>query len=216
MSLRLLNIVIIFVLVEVNLAIAVPLEVVMKGQLFSTNQGDSFQLNDAHIEVRYSADSADIPTSTASSGVSATSIFDVFLMTVSITGRPYGADYLLNAIAQCDPMANNSFPSYSENDSLWFDSRDFTLPDGMGFDVSAWGIDFGSKEYFTGTEPVADLSFLLNPGQGWSLAGVPCVEVDNLSSVYRINNPSITITPEPASLLLFALGGLVLRKRRPS
>jgi hypothetical protein len=214
MNRRLSAMVVIFVLMKISLAYASPVEVVIEGQLLSTAQWDSYELNGAYIEVRYAANSTDTPTSIATSDVAVTSIFDVFLMTVSITNRPGGADDLLNASEWCDPMAGNYFPSYSENDSFWFDSRPFNLPDGLTFDVSAWGIDFGSKEYFPGTEPVADLSFLLDPGQNWTLDGMLFVELDGGLGFYQANNLSITIVPEPTTVLLITLGSMMLRRRK--
>jgi hypothetical protein len=198
-----------------NLAYSTSIEIVVEGQLALDDDDWSYNLKGAQIEICYMADSTDTPTEIESFSGGITSVFDVFLMTVNVTNRPGGADDLLNlSNVTNDPMACNFFNG--RNDEFWFDSRPFPVPsEGMELDVGGWGMDFGSQDFFPGTGPVADLSFLLGLEQNWTFAqdSVLGVGVDNYVQ-YSINNLTVSIIPEPATMLLLGLGGMFLRSRK--
>lgn len=175
-----------------GLAHAAPIVVVVEGEL-SADAGDSHNLDGAHIEITYEADTTDTYTSTGSGTNYVSSyFFDIVVMTVSITDRPGGASDLLNANEPSYTQIFNRFPPGSTNDEFVFSDGSCYLPEGPLCDV--WGLyfDLGSQDFFPGTEPVADLSFI--DSLDWGSAEVGSIEIGAID-FYSIINYSITTNP---------------------
>ncbi len=190
---------------------------VLEGQLQAT-QADYGQLDGARIRLSYTADSQATPTNTRSFSGGVTSFFDVFTMTCQITDRPDGADDILNLSVKNDPMAINFFESQSDNDRFTFDSRTWMLPmgdwDEIELDVSSWGIEFSTNGFFGGTDAVPDLTFLdgMNAND-WVVRRYPEITEESSGDEYSISEISLTFVPEPATIGLLMVGGILLRKR---
>ena len=201
---------------------ASPFQVVATGQLHIQSGTDEHDLEGAMISIVYGADTTDTQTRTKTFTDRTLSEFDVFSMTVEITGRPNAAPDVTSTLLMNDPIAENWFPPATKNDNFGFDSRIFRnliFPEELL--ISFWLIDLGSQTFFPGTGFVSDLSFFSSLGPILTPERPPelIVEPGPVShKVYDIENLSVTLVPEPSTLTLAALALLALlahgRRRR--
>ena len=194
---------------------ATPFEIVASGQL-QIQLGDDADTNDlegAMISIVYGADTTDTATSMGTLSDRTYSDFDVFSMTVEITGRPNAAPDITSPIMTNDPIVSNWFPGTTNNDNISFDSRSFDEASlDTIIDISVLNIDFGSQTFLSGTGHVNDLSFFSSLGPTLTAGGeLPEVRVGLFSNErYDIGNLSVTLVPEPSSMALAIVGFLAL------
>ncbi|MFC1964010.1 hypothetical protein ACFLV1_01345 [Chloroflexota bacterium] len=172
-----------------------PFSVVVTGQL-NAESTDFYDLDGAMIFIEYIAPSmSDTPSSIHLSINRIYSEFDVFTMNVEITERPNNAPDITDLTTTNKALVANWYPPGTDNDECTFDSRRVNVLGSIGpLEIGLIQIDFGSQDFFSGTDPVMDLYFF-NEFFGMSVTPGPFDEVyaGRYRWVYNIENMIIMV-----------------------
>ncbi len=133
-------------------------------------------------------------------------------MDLSVGGIGYEYDTASDAWGVLNPSAFEWIPEDMLNPDFWFISEDLPNPQAVAFfPAAAIDIPDGVSVHFANLTVTPSNS----PGEYSLASGASVFDADVNPLELKGGDPvTITVTPEPASLCLLALGGLALLRRR--